>query len=126
MAWTYDPVNLAESKTHQVRFKLGDTVESDALLQDEEIDFLLQQTGNDVLRASIQGCLSIISVLSGLVDFRVGPYSESQGSRLKAYELLLAQLQAQVAGFQPPMANAPTTTPVFHYDMMTTEGFNHE
>lgn len=126
MAWTYDPSKLSTSKRDQVRFKLGDTVEADGLLQDEEIDFLLEQAGGDVLRASIQGCQSIISFLSSFVDFKIGPYSESQGSRLNAYQILYRQLLAQVARMNPPIAEQPTTSPVFHYDMMSLEGPNHE
>lgn len=126
MSWSYDPVRLATSKRDQVRFKLGDTIEEDALLQDEEIDFLLLEAHDDVMRASIQGCLAIISVLSGAVDFKIGPYSESQGTRLQSYRTLYSRLLAQEIGVKPPIAQTPTTSAIFHYDMMTTEGFNHE
>lgn len=126
MAWTYNPNCLSTSKKDQVRFKLGDTVEADGLLQDEEIEFLLAQAGSDVLQASAQGCISIISLLSGAVDFKIGPYSESQGSRLTAYQNLYQQLQAQAARLNSPIAEAPTTDPVFYYDMMSLEGPGHE
>ena len=126
MAWTYNPEDLSTSKRDQVRFKLGDTVEADGLLQDEEIDFLLEQANDDVLRASIQGCLSIISFLAGYTDFKIGPYSESQESRLNAFQILYRQLLAQVARLTAPLAEAPTTAPVFHYDMMSLEGPGHE
>lgn len=126
MSWTYNPANLDTSKRDQVRFKLGDTVEADGLLQDEEIDFLLEQANGNVLNACIQGCVSIITFLSGFVDFKIGPYSESQGSRLNAYQVLYRQLLAQAARMNPPLAEAPTTAPVFHYDMMSLEGPEHE
>lgn len=126
MAWSYDPTSLATSKKDQIRFKLGDTVEADALLQDEEIEFLLAQSNGDVLQASIQACISIISILSGFTDFKVGPYSESQGSRLSAYRSLYRMLLAQAARMNAPLAEAPTTAPVFHYDMMTADRCDHE
>ena len=126
MAWTYNPNCLSISKKDQVRFKLGDTVEADGLLQDEEIEFLLTQAGGDVLQASVQGCASIISLLSGIVDFKIGPYSESQSNRLNAYQNMYTRLQAQAARINSPVAESPTTDPVFHYDMMSTEGPGHE
>lgn len=126
MSWSYNPETLKDDKKDQVRLKLGDTDESDALLQDEEILFLLEQSNDNVLKASVQGCLLIISKLSGLVDFKVGPYSESQGDRLKSYQLLYSMLSSQAAIACAPLAKTPTTGAVFHYDMMSIGGCEHE
>ena len=126
MAWSYDPTTLSSSSKDQVRFKLGDTVEEEALLQDEEIEFLLAQNNGSVIQATIAACMSIISILSGVTDFRIGPYSESQGNRLKAYQALYQTLLAQASRLNSPIAKDPTTTSVFHYDMMVIGSEDHE
>ncbi|MDD2230535.1 MAG: hypothetical protein PHY48_14135 [Candidatus Cloacimonetes bacterium] len=125
MSWSYDPENLATSKKDQVRFKLGDTVEADGLLQDKEIEYLLEQANGNVLAATLQGCQSIISRLSGMIDFSVGPYSESHGNRLASYRALYDQLMLQMSGMNPPIGAKPTTGTIFSYDMMAKDGCGH-
>lgn len=126
MAWSYDATTLDTSKRNQVRFKLGDTVSTDALLQDEEIDYLLSQNNDVVLTAAIEGCLAIITALSGAVDFSIGPYSESQGDRLKNYQTLYRILQAQTVRLNTPLSEAPTTEPIFYYGMLSNAGVTDE
>lgn len=122
MAWSYDLTALSESKKDQVRFKLGDTFPEDPMLQDEEIAFLLEQNGDDVTKVAIAACDVIISKLSSIPDFKIGPYSETQGSRLTAYRSLRNLLIMQSIRTNAPIAQAPSTSPVFYYDMMITEG----
>lgn len=119
MSWSYVANYLAISKKDQVRFKIGDTVAADGLLQDEEIEFLLSQNDGDVLRTAISCCISIISVLSGFTDFKVGPYSESQGSRLTAYQTLHRMLLDEATKINSPIAEVPTTSQIFYYNMMS-------
>jgi hypothetical protein len=104
----------------QVRLRIGDTNEDDPLLQDEEILFFLEQMGGNVLDASIRACFTIIAFLAGQVDFRVGPYSESNGNRLKWYQALLDQLSALQPGMSILM-KPPTTPPIFKYEMFGME-----
>ena len=126
MSWSYDPALLLDSKKDQVRFKLGDTNPDSPVLEDEEIDFLLVQSGDDVLRATISACDGIISKISSIPDFRIGPYSESQGNRLSAYRSLRATLTAQLARLNAPIAHSPSTDQIFHYDMMVSGGCEHD
>lgn len=56
MAWTYDPSALASSKKDQVRLLAQDTVESDPLLEDEEISLFLALEGDNVYRAAASAC----------------------------------------------------------------------
>lgn len=123
MAFSYNPDQLGSSKKDQVRFLLGDTNEADALLKDEEIMFLLAQNSNDIIKTATKACASIIASLSSLVDFTVGPYSESQGNRLHAYKLLYEYLLKQGASLNAPISQRPTTKSVFHYDMMSRDKY---
>lgn len=126
MAWTYSPENLATSKRDQIRFSLGDTNEDTALLQDEEIDFILLQAGDDVPTASLAACSAIIGILSSAVSFRVGPYSEDQSDRRKAYEVLYRRMRLELIRANPPIMLNPTTSAIFRYDMMSLEDPHHE
>lgn len=49
MAWTYEPAKIATSTLYQVRRLIGDVIQNDPQLQDEEIAFALTQ------RSSIYG-----------------------------------------------------------------------
>lgn len=85
------------SANDAVRFALGDTDPAAFLLQDGEIAYLLEQNGDNVQRASIAGCLSLIAKLSALVDESVGSVSVSWSQRRAGYTALLATLQNQYA-----------------------------
>jgi hypothetical protein len=116
VAFSYDPAKLADSPRDQVRFRLGDTFADDVMLQDEEIDFLLGENRQNVNRTIIAACRVILANVANLVDFRVGPYSERNGNRLKALQLLLDQLLA-IGAVNAPIMEPPTTDPIFEYEM---------
>lgn len=124
--WSYDPTNLENSLKDQVRLALGDTDIDSPLLQDEEIEFLLKTNGNDIQATTLAGCSSIIAMLSQEVNFKVGPYSESQDNRLKAFQTLYTQLLTQAGRLSPPLMKSPTTTPIFNYDMLSYGKEDHE
>ena len=52
MSWSYDPTDLntttASGRLNTVRFLIGDTDTNDQKVQDEEIEFSLSQTNDDV------------------------------------------------------------------------------
>lgn len=121
MSWTYDPTILQDSPKDQIRLLIGDTLESDPLLQDEEIQFYIGQYPNDVKRAALASVNVIITRICSTPDYTLGPYSESNGSRLKAFQSVKAELDAQVIGYNSPLANTPTTESIFSYDMMSAQ-----
>ena len=57
MAWTYDPTNLDKStaagRLNVVRFLVGDTEATKPQVQDEEINFGLSESQDDVYYAAI-------------------------------------------------------------------------
>lgn len=118
MAWTYDPSKLETDVVMQVRFKIGDTVETAPMLQDEEITFALSIANQDVIKASYLSVCSILSKESlGALDFTLGPYKESHGARVEALKALKDTYEKQTA-FGYPMSNKPTTSDIFWHDMM--------
>ena len=121
MSWTYDPTNLQDSLKDQIRLLIGDTMDGDPLLQDEEIQFYIGQYPNDINRAALASVNVIITRICSTPDYTLGPYSESNGSRLKAFQSVRDELDAKVTGYNSPLASAPTTEPIFSYDMMSAQ-----
>lgn len=119
MSWSYDPSKLKDSPKDQVRLLIGDTEEDDPLLQDEEIQFYLDQHPNDIKRCSLECVNVIITRICNTPDYTLGPYSESNANRLKAFQTLQQDLSAQVVGYNAPLADSPSTAPIFAYDMMS-------
>lgn len=121
MSWAYDPTKLQDSPKDQIRLLIGDTLDSDPLLQDEEIQFYMDQYPNDINRAALASVNVIITRICSTPDYTLGPYSESNGSRLKAFQSVRDELDAKVTGYNSPLASAPTTESIFSYDMMSVQ-----
>lgn len=119
MSWTYVPASLSTSKLFQVRFRLGDTVMTDHQLEDEEINYLLSLHADDVVATCIDCCNTIIAKLSKQVSYSLGPYSESTHERLTNWKNLLDIFTKQAQCGGSPIANLPTTAPIFTYDAMS-------
>lgn len=92
MTWTYSG-NPKESMKDYVRFLCGDTDEDMPLLQDEEIQFLLEQH-RSVIKAAIASCKVIIAKLSREVDYSIGPEKVAASQRVEHYRALLADLSS--------------------------------
>ena len=119
MSWSYDPSSLKDSPKDQVRLLIGDTEEDDPLLQDEEISFYLDQHPNDIKRTSLECVNVIITRICNTPDYTLGPYSESNANRLKAFQTLQQELSSQLAGYNAPLSKSPSTEAIFSYDMMS-------
>lgn len=98
MAWTYsgDP---STSDRDAVRFKVGDRTESDPLLQDEEIDYLVSQYAGGAhaaLRASIDAAKAIAAHFARQSTYRIGQVSETLSRKSQAYERLAGELTVEL------------------------------
>ena len=94
--WTYYPTKLATVPLYQVRAMIGDTVQTDQQLQDEEINFFLS------LRASVWGaaaecCLALAAKFSRSVDQAVGTAKNAYSQMAKAYIARAAVFNARAA-----------------------------
>jgi len=76
MTFSYDPT-LAD-KVSEVRFKLGDTVSTAVLLQDEEIQAKLNKNSDDIIRTAADCAEFIASLFGRDVHTTVGPVAFRQ------------------------------------------------
>jgi hypothetical protein len=94
--WTYsgNPNYNAKDLT---RFLIGDTMITDQLLSDQEIEWLLSQYNNTPMNAAIRACESIISRYSRLADESVGQVKIQYSQRAKGYATTLIMLRNRLA-----------------------------
>ena len=105
MAFTYDPAQLSTSLLFQVRLMIGDTAEfSPVVLQDEEINYFLEQSVNHVIQAAVDSVNSQISRASVLVDSETGQLSESRSQIITNLQKLRDDLMGSIARNVPTMA----------------------
>jgi hypothetical protein len=96
MSWTYSG-NPGYSAKDQVRFLIGDTIQSDPILQDGEVDWLLSQYNNVPINAAIRACEAIISKFSRLADESVGQVKISFSQRCEGYRKTQVMLRNRLA-----------------------------
>jgi hypothetical protein len=101
MTWSY--TGPASSSADAVRFLVGDTVEADPLLSDEEIAWLLTEHGNIVGLAAVQACETIAAKFARLADSQVDDVAAKASQRAAGYRTLAADLRGRVtvAGAMP-------------------------
>ena len=95
MAWTYDPevlgVDTVEERKNSVRFLVGDTDTTDQQLQDEEIEFLLGQTAQNIYFAGAMAAEAIQGKFARLVTSEVDRTLRIRYSDMQAQYRTLAQ-----------------------------------
>lgn len=102
MTWTYSGDPRATQKDY-VRFLCGDTDEQVPMLQDEEIEFLLEEH-KSVTQTAKASCKAIIAKLSREVDYAIGPEKVWASQRVEHYRALLADLSGSQAKASPSWA----------------------
>jgi hypothetical protein len=110
MTWTYsaDPTSSAKDA---VRFLIGDTDETNPLIQDEEIYFNLSEVNQNIYRAGSNTCYNLAARFTGEAQSTsksVGglSISKSLGDKASRYERLAKDLLARSRRVSPPMVNA--------------------
>ena len=134
MSWTYDPTMASDRD--KVRFRLGDTVEAGALLQDEEIDVLLADAGS-VTNATIAGADALAMRFASLAQSMTDDIGQSvnYGDRAARYRDLANRLRATASRLALPFAggishaskdaitaNADRVAPAFTRELHDTSG----
>lgn len=94
MTWTYSP-SLTTARD-RIRFKLGDTDQSDQLVSDEEVAGVLSVQPSESLAAA-QLAEGIAGRFSRKVSFSNGALSMQAGEQAKAYLELAARLRSQAS-----------------------------
>jgi len=98
--WTYDASSLGTStageRLNSVRFLCGDTDTNDQLVQDEEIQFSLSQTGDNVYYAASFIAETLAAKYSRRVDTKLdGALSAEYSQLAQQYRLLAVGLKQQ-------------------------------
>ena len=107
MSWSYDPTDLntttASGRLNTVRFLVGDTDSNDQKVQNEEIEFSLAQTKDDVNAAASYVARSVASKYASKVTLELDGQLMAHYSDLYDHYLSLADkldYQAKKLGAQ--------------------------
>jgi hypothetical protein len=124
MAWTYDATKLDSDKLMQVRFAIGDTIEDDPLLQDEEINHEIA-INTSTLSAAIECCEAIAAKFARKADYNTGPVSVKASQQSVRYTRLAASLRAKASMQSAPVYTNPDRA-IFSIDMMNSSCDHHD
>lgn len=103
MTWDYSPEDLVGNPVNAVHFYLGDTVSTDQLIQDEEIEFLIAQwapvygEGQVILFAS-KAAEYLAAKFAREVSYSADGVSIGTQELQSKYQALAAQLREQAQG----------------------------
>lgn len=120
MTWTYTG-NPTASPLDAVRLLIGDTVEAEPLLSDEEVLYFLTQAGS-VEGAAIRACEALASRFAREADIRVGELSVSLAQRAVAFERRAALIRQLIATGWLVFPEAKIREPLFSIDQFTLNG----
>ena len=111
MSFTYDINNL--TPIHQVRLLIRDTDSTKVLLQNEEIQFFLDQNGADVHLAAADSLESLVGNAALLEKLeQIGDYKIDSRGMAKALMTAAERLRAQ-AEETPAFATSEMTVSIF-------------
>jgi hypothetical protein len=79
-----------------VRFLIGDTVEAEANMQDEEIYFLLDQEADSVWGAALLGADTMKTKYADLASYSVGDLSVQYGQQVQHWESVAKSIKERV------------------------------
>lgn len=105
MTWTYVLANLASDAATQVRYLVGDTKQTDQLVQDEEIAFALAQRSS-IYGAAAMVCRGISTRLSREADTVDQNLRTMYSARATAFAKRAVEYEAQAAQRAPGMPYA--------------------
>lgn len=92
MTWTYDIATLSSNRVSQLRWLVGDILQKDPQMQDEELAFALSQRSS-IYGAACDVCLALAARLSREADSSQGPLRTAYSTRSRAYAQRAAQYE---------------------------------
>ena len=117
MTWTYGGDPSANTKD-SIRFTLGDTIEADPLLTDEEILSVIS-TELTVLGATACCCEALSLKFARMCNSELGPLSQANAQKYDHYTREARRLRKLACMSNAPTMTTPVTSPIFTHDMMT-------
>lgn len=110
-----------ESEVDTIRFMIGDTIEEGALLQDEEINYILQETSGQSWSHTMAKLFRHVANIynARLIKRSLGPQSEDASSRAKYFSIMASRYEKLLAYSGAPPLPEYQSTLVFSKDMMS-------
>lgn len=105
MTWSYNPSLLTTNAKDAVRLLIGDVVQCDGQMQDEEINYFVTTRGT-LYGAAAECCRSLAAKFSRSVDQQAGTSKISYSQMAKAYTAKSVEFEfkAAVSGSAIPYA----------------------
>lgn len=117
MSWSYSG-NPQNSLLDEIRFLVGDTNEAEPILQDEEIQYLIEEHGSN-LNALKHAVFSRVAVIfARAIKRSLGPQSEDPTKRLEFF-------QQQALYYKELMASAGISLPRYAYPKTFKRGMQN-
>lgn len=84
---------------------LGDTDENNFYLHDEEIVAMLEISDNNINKAALESCESILAKLAKDVDYSIGPEKVSASQAFEHYTKVLSKIKLKAKKFGSPSSS---------------------
>lgn len=116
MSWNYSG-NPASSEVDRIRFMVGDTNEDEPILQDEEIEFLIAEHGDNENALRYNVFVTVATIFARDIKRSLGPQAEDPTERLKFFK-------DQVAIYRSKLAIAGVSLPSYAYPKIFKKGMH--
>ena len=116
MSWTYSG-NPSDSQLSEIRFIIGDTNEAEPIMQDEEIEYLITEYGNNRNLLMYQAFIRAATLFARDIKRSLGPQSEDPTDRLKFFK-------DQANSYKSKLAVAGISVPTYNYPKVFHKGMN--
>lgn len=114
MSWSYSG-NPASSKIDELRFATGDTNQSDPIMQDEELGYLIATYGDNHNLLMYQAFVHVATIFARDIKRTLGPQSEDPTERLKFFK-------QQTDFYQAKLAKTGISLPIYAYPKTFRKG----
>lgn len=108
MSWSYSG-NPSDSALDECRFLIGDTNESEPIMQDEEIQYIISNAGSNVNKLRYELFRQASTIFARSIKRSLGPQSEDPTARLNYYkeQMTLYKSNMTSAGLSVPKYSSP-------------------
>lgn len=117
MSWSYSG-NPDSSKLDECRFLLGDTNEKQPIMQDEEIQYIITQSGDNENKLRYELFRQAATIFARDIKRSLGPQSEDPTSRLNFFK-------EQVELYKSKMTSAGLSLPRYAHPKVFRRGMQN-
>lgn len=118
MSWTYSG-NPASSARDALRFLISDTIDSAPIMQDEELDYLIAEYGDNPDRLSYEALTSVVKLFARDYKRSLGPQAEDPTERLKSFT-------AQAEKYRKKLLASGISLPTYAYPKIFRKGMQSD